>query len=71
MSKQIPGHSETNSTWEFDQILSGGEALARARLGQTCVAGNWSNTHKDGFNLFQFPKNTELRKKWIEQVQKN
>ena len=70
MSKQILGHSETNSTWEFDQTLSGGEALAHASLGQACVAGNWSNTHKDGFSLFQFPNNAELRKKWIEQVQR-
>ena len=35
-----------------------------------CVAANCSNSHKEGVSLFQFPKNPELRKKWIKQVQR-
>lgn len=33
-----------------------------------CVAAGCSNTHKDGFSLFHFPKDANLRKKWADQV---
>ncbi|XP_078495356.1 THAP domain-containing protein 10-like [Ciona intestinalis] len=32
------------------------------------VAGFCCNTHKNGISLFKFPKDPELRSKWIQQV---
>ena len=35
-----------------------------------CIAAGCSNTHKDGVSLFQFPRDHQLRQKWIKQVQR-
>nr|XP_026695328.1 THAP domain-containing protein 2-like [Ciona intestinalis] len=35
-----------------------------------CVAGFCSNTHENGISLFKFPKDPELRSKWIQQVRR-
>ena len=37
---------------------------------QRCVAAGCSNTHKDGFSLFRFPKDPKLRKQWADQVRR-
>ena len=36
----------------------------------SCVAAGCNRTCKDGVSLFTFPKNTLLRKKWIDQVRR-
>ena len=33
-----------------------------------CIAAGCSNTHEDGYSLHQFPKDPQLRQKWIETV---
>ena len=35
-----------------------------------CVAFGCRNTCKDGVSVFRFPKESNLRKKWIEQVKR-
>lgn len=37
---------------------------------KNCVAANCSNTYGHGVSLFKFPKNPELRQKWIKNVQR-
>ena len=34
----------------------------------SCVAAGCNNTCKHGVSLLTFPKNSQLRKKWINQV---
>ena len=34
----------------------------------SCVAGGCNKTCKDGISLVSFPKNPELKKKWVAQV---
>ena len=37
---------------------------------KSCVAANCSNTYGHGTSLFKFPKDPELRQKWIKNVQR-
>lgn len=39
-------------------------------MGKRCVAAGCSSTCKDGVHLYGFPKDPELRKKWVDQVNK-
>ena len=39
-------------------------------MGKRCVAAGCSSTNKDGFSLFGFPKDPDLRKKWADQVRR-
>ena len=41
-----------------------------ARMVKRCIAAGCSNTHKDGVSLFQFPRDPQLKQKWIKQVQR-
>ena len=36
----------------------------------SCVAFGCSNNYKTGVSLFKFPRDVELRKKWIQQVKR-
>ena len=36
----------------------------------SCVAAGSNQTCKDGVSLFTFPKNTQLRKRWVDQVKR-
>ena len=36
----------------------------------SCVAFGCSNNYKTGVSVFKFPKDAELRKKWIQQVKR-
>ena len=38
---------------------------------RTCVAAGCNNTNKDGVNLFKFPKEKTLRKRWADQVKRH
>ena len=35
-----------------------------------CVAAGCSHTFKDGVSLYKFPKDSGLRKKWVDQVRR-
>ena len=39
-------------------------------MGKRCVAAGCSSTCKDGLHLYGFPKDSELRKKWADQVKR-
>ena len=45
-------------------------SLTSVIMPERCVAGFCSNTRKDGFSLFKFPNDEELRKVWTKQVQR-
>uniref|UniRef100_A0A1X7T5A5 THAP-type domain-containing protein n=1 Tax=Amphimedon queenslandica TaxID=400682 RepID=A0A1X7T5A5_AMPQE len=39
-------------------------------MGRNCVAAGCTNTYKSGVSLFSFPKDKQVRNKWIKEVQK-
>ena len=41
-----------------------------AKMPKRCVAFGCGNTNRDGVSLFGFPKNSEFRQKWADQVKK-
>lgn len=38
---------------------------------KTCVAAGCNNTNKDGVSLHKFPRDSVLRKKWVDQVKRH
>ena len=39
------------------------------KMGKNCIDNGWSNSHWKGYPLFEFPKDSKLRRAWTLQIQ--
>ena len=51
-------------------VLYGNDRREAPVMVKNCVAANCSNTYGQGVSLFKFPKDPELRQKWIKNIQR-
>ena len=61
---------EKHTRIRFYEIVHNFRLEEKPTMVKSCVAANCSNTYGHGISLFKFPKDPELRQKWIREPER-